>query len=182
MDYANIAVERKDGIGRLTITRPEALNALDKATGEELLDALDSLRTDSAVRVIVLTGAGRAFSAGGDIKEMSRAVELPESFFDELLSTLNCVIVAMTEMPKPVIAAVNGIAAGLGFNLALACDLRIAARKFSDILRALLIVGHTTDGVYPTGQDFRSGQNLFSRGDPVTARMGFGVRPYPGCR
>ncbi|MBK6313486.1 MAG: enoyl-CoA hydratase/isomerase family protein [Blastocatellia bacterium] len=145
MDYANIAVERKDGIGRLTITRPEALNALDKATGEELLDALDSLRTDSAVRVIVLTGAGRAFSAGGDIKEMSRAGELPESFFDELLSTLNCVIVAMTEMPKPVIAAVNGIAAGLGFNLALACDLRIAARG-AEFTQAFLRIGLIPDG------------------------------------
>lgn len=145
MDYANIAVERKDGIGRLTINRPEALNALDKATGEEILDALDSLRTDPEVRVVVLTGAGRAFSAGGDIKEMSRAGELPESFFDELLSTLNCVIVAMTEMPKPVIAAVNGIAAGLGFNLALACDLRIAARG-AEFTQAFLRIGLIPDG------------------------------------
>jgi 2-(1,2-epoxy-1,2-dihydrophenyl)acetyl-CoA isomerase len=145
MEYANIAVERVDGIGRLTLTRPEALNALDKATGEELLDALESFRSDPTVRVVVVTGAGRAFSAGGDIKEMSRAGELPESFFDELLATLNRVIVAMTEMPKPVIAAVNGIAAGLGFNLALACDIRIAARG-AEFTQAFLRIGLIPDG------------------------------------
>lgn len=145
MEYSNISVERADGIGRLTLSRPEALNALDKATGEELLDALESLRTDPAVRVVVFTGAGRAFSAGGDIKEMARAGELPESFFDELLATLNRVVVAIAEMPKPVIAAVNGAAAGLGFNLALACDIRIVARG-AEFTQAFLKIGLIPDG------------------------------------
>ncbi|MCC6743790.1 MAG: enoyl-CoA hydratase/isomerase family protein [Acidobacteria bacterium] len=145
MVYSNISVDRADSIARLTLTRPEALNALDKATGEELLDALESLRTDASVRVVVLTGAGRAFSAGGDIKEMGQAGELPESFFEELLATLNRVVVALTEMPKPVIAAVNGIAAGLGFNLALACDIRIAARG-AEFTQAFLRIGLIPDG------------------------------------
>lgn len=145
MVYSNISVDRADSIARLTLSRPEALNALDKATGEELLDALESLRTDASVRVVVLTGAGRAFSAGGDIKEMGQAGELPESFFEELLATLNRVVVALTEMPKPVIAAVNGIAAGLGFNLALACDIRIAARG-AEFTQAFLRIGLIPDG------------------------------------
>lgn len=145
MVYSNISVDRADSIARLTLTRPEALNALDKATGEELLDALESLRTDASVRVVVLTGAGRAFSAGGDIKEMGQAGELPESFFEELLATLNRVVVALTEMPKPVIAGVNGIAAGLGFNLALACDIRIAARG-AEFTQAFLRIGLIPDG------------------------------------
>lgn len=145
MVYSNISVDRADSIARLTLSRPEALNALDKATGEELLDALESLRTDARVRVVVLTGAGRAFSAGGDIKEMGQAGELPESFFEELLATLNRVVVALTEMPKPVIAAVNGIAAGLGFNLALACDIRIAARG-AEFTQAFLRIGLIPDG------------------------------------
>jgi len=145
MVYSNISVDRADSIARLTLSRPEALNALDKATGEELLDALESLRTDASVRVVVLTGAGRAFSAGGDIKEMGQAGELPVSFFEELLATLNRVVVALTEMPKPVIAAVNGIAAGLGFNLALACDIRIAARG-AEFTQAFLRIGLIPDG------------------------------------
>jgi len=143
--YANVTVEISDGIGRLSLSRPESLNALDKATGEELLEALERLRLDDTVRVIVFTGAGRAFSAGGDIREMSRAGELPEAFFEELLATLNRVVLAMVEMPKPVIAAVNGIAAGLGFNLALACDIRIAARG-AEFTQAFLRIGLIPDG------------------------------------
>ncbi len=145
MAYANIHLECGDGIGRLTLARPERLNALDKATGEEILDAVVRLRDDSDVRAIVLTGEGRAFSAGGDIREMSRAGELPESFFEELLATLNRTILAIAETPKPVIAAVNGVAAGLGFNLALAADIRVAARN-AEFSQAFLKIGLIPDG------------------------------------
>lgn len=146
MDYANIVVERADGVGTLTLNRPSALNALDKATGEELLDAVESLRDDPQVRAVVLTGAGRAFSAGGDIKEMARAgVEHSEAFFEELLVTLNRSILALAETPKPVLAAVNGMAAGLGFNLALACDVRVAARG-AEFSQAFLKLGLVPDG------------------------------------
>jgi 2-(1,2-epoxy-1,2-dihydrophenyl)acetyl-CoA isomerase len=146
MEYANITLAREDGVGRLTLNRPGALNALDRATGEELLDALELLRDDDAVRAIVLTGAGRAFSAGGDVKEMGRSGdELSEEFFDELLATLNRSILALAEMPKPVLAAVNGIAAGLGFNLALAADVRIAARS-AEFTQAFLRLGLIPDG------------------------------------
>jgi 2-(1,2-epoxy-1,2-dihydrophenyl)acetyl-CoA isomerase len=145
MEYANIQIECKDGIGRLTLARPAALNALDKATGEELLDAITRLRDDESVRVVVLSGKGRAFSAGGDVKEMARAGELPEAFFEELLATLNRSILALAEMPKPVVAAVNGIAAGLGFNLALVADIRIAARG-AEFTQAFLKLGLVPDG------------------------------------
>lgn len=145
MAYANIKLECGDGIGRLTLARPERLNALDKATGEELLDAVMRLRDDASVRAVVLTGAGRAFSAGGDIREMARADELPEGFFEELLATLNRSILALAETPKPVIAAVNGVAAGLGFNLALAADIRVAARN-AEFTQAFLKIGLIPDG------------------------------------
>jgi 2-(1,2-epoxy-1,2-dihydrophenyl)acetyl-CoA isomerase len=145
MNYANITLDRADGIGSLTLSRPEALNALDKATGEELLDAIELLRDDPETRVVVLTGAGRAFSAGGDLKEMARAGELPESHFDELMATLNRMILTLAELPKPVIAAVNGTAAGLGFNLALAADVRIAARS-AEFTQAFLKIGLIPDG------------------------------------
>ncbi len=146
MAYANILLDRADGIGRLVINRPSALNALDKATGEEMFDAVQTLRDDEGVRAVVVTGAGRAFSAGGDIKEMARSgAELSESFFEELLATLNRSILALAEMPKPVLAAVNGVAAGLGFNLALACDVRIAARG-AEFSQAFLRLGLVPDG------------------------------------
>ena len=145
MDYANISLERANGIGWLTLSRPEALNALDKATGEELLDALEELRDDESVRAVVLTGAGRAFSAGGDLKEMARAGELPEQHFEELLATLNRTVLTLAELPKPVIAAVNGVAAGLGFNLALAADVRVAARS-AEFTQAFLKIGLIPDG------------------------------------
>jgi 2-(1,2-epoxy-1,2-dihydrophenyl)acetyl-CoA isomerase len=145
MDYANISLERANGIGWLTLSRPEALNALDKATGEELLDALEELRDDESVRAVVLTGAGRAFSAGGDLKEMARAGDLPEEHFEELLATLNRTVLTLAELPKPVIAAVNGVAAGLGFNLALAADVRVAARS-AEFTQAFLKIGLIPDG------------------------------------
>jgi len=146
MDYVNISLERADGIGRLTLSRPEALNALDKATGEEILDAVEHLRSDESVRVVVITGAGRAFSAGGDVKEMARSgAELSEAFFKQLLGTLNRSILAIAEMPKPVLAAVNGIAAGLGFNLALAADIRVAARS-AEFTQAFVKIGLIPDG------------------------------------
>lgn len=146
MEYANITLERENGVGRLVLNRPDALNALDKATGEELLDALQTLRDDEGVRAVVLTGAGRAFSAGGDVKEMARSgAELSEDFFEQLLVTLNRSIFTLAEMPKPVLAAVNGLAAGLGFNLALAADVRIAARG-AEFTQAFLKLGLVPDG------------------------------------
>ena len=145
MANANILLEQHDGIGRVTINRPAALNALDKATGAELLEALESLRDDANVRAIVLTGAGRAFSSGGDIREMSRSGELPASYFDELIGNVNHLIMTLAEIPKPVLAAVNGAAIGLGFNLALAADLRIAARS-AEFSQAFVRVGLIPDG------------------------------------
>ena len=146
MAYTNILLDIENGIGRVTINRPHVLNALNKETGEELLDAFEQCRDDEAVRVVVLTGAGRAFSAGGDIKEMGLAGDtLPESFFEELLGTLNRTVMTLHEMPKPVIAAVNGTAAGLGFNLTLAADIRIAARS-AEFTQAFLRLGLIPDG------------------------------------
>jgi 2-(1,2-epoxy-1,2-dihydrophenyl)acetyl-CoA isomerase len=145
-EYENIRLAVGDGVGRLTLARPDVLNALDKRTGEELLEALESLAVDESVRVIVLSGEGRAFSAGGDIREMRRGGgELPESFFDELLCTLNRTILRLAEMPKPVVAAVNGLATGLGFNLALAADIRIAARG-AEFSQAFTRIGLVPDG------------------------------------
>lgn len=115
------------GVATLTLNRPDALNAFDRSMKESLLAALKSAERDSAVRVVVLTGAGRAFSAGQDLKERQQpgAADLA----DELRARYNPLVVQMRRMEKPIIGAINGVAAGAGCSIALACDLRLASDR-----------------------------------------------------
>lgn len=117
-----------DGIATLRLNRPEAANALSAEMFDGLLEALPRLGRDPAVRAIVITGTGRAFCAGGDVKSLKgRAGQMPvEQRYDELQRKQG-VALAIHESPKVTIAAINGAAAGAGLALALACDLRIAA-------------------------------------------------------
>lgn len=117
-----------DGVATLTLNRPDRLNAFSPEMIENLCDALTRLNTDSAVGAIILTGAGRGFCAGGDIKRMSTADQTLDERH-ESLRTRHRVITLLRTIGKVVIAAVNGPAAGAGFSLALACDLRIAAQS-----------------------------------------------------
>ena len=118
-----------DGIAVVTLDRPEKLNAFADDMREQLADALEAAGARADVRVLVLTGAGRAFCAGGDVKHMVALQEREESF-DALRALLDAgrrVVSALAALPFPTVAAVNGPAAGAGMNLALACDLRVAA-------------------------------------------------------
>jgi 2-(1,2-epoxy-1,2-dihydrophenyl)acetyl-CoA isomerase len=123
---------RRDAVATLTLNRPERLNALNSALGQALLEALNGLAQDIGVRAVVLTGAGRGFCAGGDIDLLRQARErLDVTEVEALLKLGKQIILAITTMPKPVIAAVNGPAAGAGANLALACTTRIASEHAS---------------------------------------------------
>lgn len=122
-------------VSTITLNRPEKLNALIGTMREDLLDALRSSENDPDTRVIVITGAGRAFCAGGDVDFMSGLQQRGDlAAFRALLDAGSEVILEIASMTKPVIASVNGVAAGAGCNLALACDYRIAsdAAKFSE--------------------------------------------------
>jgi 2-(1,2-epoxy-1,2-dihydrophenyl)acetyl-CoA isomerase len=131
MTYQCLLYEVKDGIATLTLNRPDRLNALGGTLRDDLLHAVTRAAADPEVRVMILTGAGRGFCAGGDVKAMSeeRAVPIVEKF----APLRDQVLLAMREAPQPILAAINGAAAGAGMNLALACDIRIAstAAKFS---------------------------------------------------
>jgi len=120
----------KDGVAVLTMNRPERLNALSPRMLEATLDALSRLGDDPGVGVVILTGAGRAFCAGGDVKAMAEEREDGEATFEEKSQALRSRMEVsrwLHEMPKPTIAMVRGAAAGAGLSLALACDLRIAS-------------------------------------------------------
>ena len=112
-------------VAALTLDRPEALNALTVAVKVALREALERIAADRAVRVVILTGAGRAFCAGQDLAEREQPDAAPLD--EELRERYNPIIRALRSMGQPVIAAVNGVAAGAGASLAFACDLRIAS-------------------------------------------------------
>lgn len=129
---SRVLVERDGPIGRLVLNRPEKLNAFFGSMRDEIGDGLEELGADGSVRVVVVTGRGRAFCAGADVKYMHELLENED--FDEanaLVEAGRRVIEAVTGMPKPVIAALNGPAAGGGANLALCCDLRVASDRAS---------------------------------------------------
>jgi len=146
MPYENIIYEKTEKIAMITLNRPERLNALDRLMAEELLDALTDCQQDERMRVLLITGAGRAFCAGGDVKAMKESLDKASgNFLQKLLQVLNQVILAIRSMPKPVVAIVNGHAVGAGFNLALACDLCIASAdaKFRQAFASLGLVPDT---------------------------------------
>ena len=129
-----IQFELADGIGRLTLNRPDRLNSFNVQMHDEVRSVLERVRSDSQCRVLVLTGAGRGFCAGQDLGD--RAVA-PGASAPDLGESIELrykpLILALRSLPKPVIAAVNGVAAGAGANIALACDLVIAAKSASFI-------------------------------------------------
>jgi 2-(1,2-epoxy-1,2-dihydrophenyl)acetyl-CoA isomerase len=146
MSYQTITYEVRDSVLTLTLNRPERLNAIDMVLAQELKSAFSDAASDSSVRAIILTGSGRAFSSGGDIKAMAANIDSgPELFFGEPLSAIHDVVLAIRQIPKPVIAAINGVASGAGCNIALACDLRIAAQS-ARFNQAFVKIGLTPDG------------------------------------
>lgn len=126
--YEHIQVAEADGIVTITLNRPERLNAFIGHMRRDLAEALEHTGSDRSARVVVITGAGRAFCAGGDIAFMAELMQRRDAEeFSRILGAGRRVILAIRQMTKPVIASINGPASGAGCNLALACDLRIAA-------------------------------------------------------
>lgn len=132
MGYENILFEVKDGIATLTLNRPDKLNSFTRAMHLEVRDALAQVAADKSVRVLLLTGAGRGFCAGQDLSDRAvepgaMGVDLGESV-EQFYAPL---VMKLRSLPIPVICAVNGVAAGAGANLALACDIVLAAKSAS---------------------------------------------------
>ncbi|WP_209122999.1 enoyl-CoA hydratase/isomerase family protein [Alkalihalobacillus sp. BA299] len=142
MDNQHLLTHIESGVMRLTLNRPEALNAFSPEMITGLMDSIKEAKENQDVKVIVINGAGRAFSSGGDVKTMGKAsgVEVYEH-----IGKLNDLILEIQSLEKPVVAAVHGFAAGAGFNLALACDLIVAADDSKFVL-SFAQVGLISDG------------------------------------
>src|SRR3990170_623955 len=137
----------KDGVAVLTLNRPDRLNAMSRPMLAALEEALERLAGDADVGVVVLTGAGRAFCAGGDVKAMAEGKEFGEAPLEQKAQELRSGMEVsrwLHEMPKPTIAMVRGAAAGAGLSLALACDMRIAS-KTAKFTTAFTRVGYSGD-------------------------------------
>src|SRR5437660_9214186 len=143
----HIQVETEAGIGWIRFNRPEKMNAIGALTRKQLGDAVKQAERDDAVRVVVLSGTGRAFSSGADVTEMGEGAGMrsPEDVGKVLRGEYMPILMRLRTMPKPVIAAMNGPAAGIGASFALACDVRIATPE-AYILEAFVNIGLAPDG------------------------------------
>jgi 2-(1,2-epoxy-1,2-dihydrophenyl)acetyl-CoA isomerase len=146
LDYHTIRFHRDEGVARLTLHRPDALNAWTRQLGDELLAALGDAAADRSVRAVVISGAGRAFSSGADLRSgITPSAAGGPDVLTPLRESYNPLIHRVRTMGKPVIAAVNGPAVGIGCSLALACDLIVAARS-AYFLMAFVNIGLGLDG------------------------------------
>jgi len=130
MSWEHVLLDKSDHIATVTLNRPERYNAFGGLMRQEIVEALQDAATDPEVRVVVITGAGKAFCTGGDVNEFaSGTTKALEATVSNERHAMCKAVLALNTMEKPVIASVNGIAAGGGCNLALACDIRIASDK-----------------------------------------------------
>ena len=154
-----VDVTRRDGAATITLNRPQALNAFDTQLSAELGDAVREVAEDEAVRAVVITGAGRAFSSGADLKSgFDPGPDGRPDVRTALEERYHPIITGIRRMPKPVVAAVNGPAVGVGCSVALACDLVVVSES------AYFLLAFVNIGLVPDG-----GSSLF-----VPARAGFG--------
>jgi 2-(1,2-epoxy-1,2-dihydrophenyl)acetyl-CoA isomerase len=174
MSYEQITFERDGSVARLTLNRPDKLNAMTGVMSDELMDALTAIEKDPELRAVLLTGAGRGFCAGQDLTEFDDAYRKGErpDIKDHLAHTYHRLIPAITGLPKPIVCAVNGVAAGAGVSLALASDIRIAGAS-ARFTQAFVKIGLVPDsgGTYllPRAVGYAKALELSLTGDLIDA-------------
>jgi 2-(1,2-epoxy-1,2-dihydrophenyl)acetyl-CoA isomerase len=171
--YETVSIYRNGAAAKLELNRPERMNALNEQLRIDLLAAVEDVARDDGVRAVLLAGAGRAFSSGADLRENRAATaEGHPDVYSVLTVHYHPIITGIREMPKPVIAAVNGAAAGIGLSLALACDLVLAAES-AYFLLAFVNIGLVPDGgssvLVPTRVGFARAAELALLGERLEA-------------
>src|SRR5260370_2129025 len=187
----HVQAHTRDGIGLIRLNRPEKMNAIGALTRQQLGEAIKQAERDDAVRVVVLTGSGRAFCSGADVTEMAQGAGMrtPEDVGNVLRNEYMPMLTRLRTMPKPVIAALNGPAVGIGASFALACDLRIGTPE-SYLLGAFVNIGLEPDrGVrwlLPRLAGTGIAYEMFFTGKPLSAadahRVGVVNRIVPADR
>jgi len=176
MNYENIISGIEDDVFYIKINRPEVLNSINTATGKEIQSALDAANEVKTVRAVLLTGSGRAFCAGQDLSEALPKDAPPADISSIVKHTYNPIVSKIRALNKPVICAVNGVAAGAGANIALACDLLIASEKAS-FIQAFAKIGLIPDsgGTYilPRLVGYHKAFSLMAFGDKLTAEEAY---------
>lgn len=142
-DFQTVLYDVQDGVAQLALNRPERRNALNAELNRDLLAALEQAGTDAGVRAVLISGAGKGFCSGADLT-LFQAQPSPEEVYDSIVNGLGPLTTTIVSLPKPVIAAVNGVAAGAGASLALACDFRVMAHDAS-LLMAFSNIGLVPD-------------------------------------
>lgn len=175
----SLLVDDREGVRTFTLNRPEAFNSLTVELKESLRDGLADAAADPGVRAVVLTGAGKAFCAGQDLKEHVAALQSNDPTpFRTVEDHYNPIVRTITTMPKPIIAAVNGMAAGAGASFAYACDLRVMARS-AKFLMAFATIGLTADSgaswTLPRLIGYGRAMELMLLAKPVTAENALAV-------
>lgn len=171
--YETVSVYRSGAAVKLELNRPDSMNALNGQLRVDLLEAVRDIAEDDGARAVLLTGAGRAFSSGADLREdRQRTPDGRPDVYSVLTGHYHPIIMCLREMPKPVIAAVNGPAAGIGLSLALACDLVLAAES-AYFLLAFVNIGLVPDGgsslLVPSRVGFARAAELAMLGERLTA-------------
>lgn len=133
-DSGPVRYDVADAVATITLDQPDTLNALSVAMKVALREAVERAATDDAVRAVVLTGAGRGFCVGQDLREHAAALDNGDTALSTVREHYNPIVTALADLPKPVVAAVNGTAAGAGASLAFACDFRVAADNASFLM------------------------------------------------
>src|SRR5438132_2429905 len=168
-DYETILFERSDAIARVTLNRPDRLNSFTVQMHEEVSDALQNL---GAARVVVLTGAGRGFCAGQDLNDRAVSPDKAVDLGETVAQCWNPLIRTLTSLPQPVIARVNGVAAGAGANVALACDI-VVASKSAKFIQSFSAIGLIPDSggtwVLPRLVGQARAMGLALTGEPLSA-------------
>ncbi len=186
MGYEQIVFEEREGVAWIRLNRPDRLNALTTQLSEEALDAVGHVARDPDLRCLVITGEGRGFCAGQDLQEFADRGTDTLDVAEHLRSGYNRLITAIVELPKPVVAGVNGVAAGAGLSLALACDVRVASDA-ARFLQAFVKIGLVPDSggnwLLPRAVGVAKALELSITGDQVDAaealRIGLVNRVVP---
>ncbi|MFN8276793.1 MAG: enoyl-CoA hydratase-related protein [Chitinophagales bacterium] len=173
--YTTLLYEITGAVGTITLNRPDVYNAFNETLSAEFIDVLKKAGKDEAVRVVVITGAGKAFCSGQDLQDVKKA-EGKRSLGESVNRRYNPMIIAVREMPKPVVCRLNGVAAGAGASLAMACDIIVAAEEAS-LVQAFANIGLVLDSgssfFLPNLIGYNKAFEICTLGSKVSAREAF---------